>query len=205
MTGDVVTMRSSTSNAHSAAAMEQDLSVLDAVVERVLHVGADGHTVVALAVEPDRTAKAAGTALAGTQPGETVRLTGRWTSSDRHGETFRVTGCEHVLPSTVHAIGAYLRSGFIKGIGLRMAHAIVSHFGRDTLEVIDHNPDRLREVVGIGPGRQALIMRGWQEQRTIRETMIFLSGIGVSPASRSVSTPAWALTRCAWFSAAPTI
>jgi exodeoxyribonuclease V alpha subunit len=181
VTGDVVTMRSSTFSTHGAAAMEQDLPVLDAVVERVIHVGADGHTVVALTVEPDRAVKAAGTALAGTRPGETVRLSGRWTSSDRHGETFRVTSCEHVLPSTVHAIGAYLRSGFIKGIGPKMAHAIVSHFGADTLEVIDRSPDRLRDVIGIGSGRQALITRGWQEQRTIRETMIFLSGIGVSP------------------------
>jgi exodeoxyribonuclease V alpha subunit len=178
---DVVTTRSSTFSTHGPAAMEQDLPVLDAVVERVLHVGGDGHTVVALTVEPDRAVKAAGTVLAGTQPGETVRLTGRWTSSDRHGETFRVTACEHVLPSTVHAIGAYLRSGFIKGIGPKVAHAIVSHFGRDTLEVIDHTPDRLRDVIGIGASRQALIVRGWQEQRTIRETMVFLSGIGVSP------------------------
>jgi exodeoxyribonuclease V alpha subunit len=162
---------------------DSDPIVVDGVVERIVHVAANGTTIAALAIgEQDTTITIAGPLLLGIQPGETLRVRGTWTRSARHGDTFRVTGCEYVLPAAVHAIRRYLGSGLIKGIGPTIAQAIVDHFGTDTITIIDHTPHRLREVHLIGRARLASIQSGWAEQQTIRETMIFLQGIGVSPA-----------------------
>ena len=68
----------------------------------------------------------------------------------------------------------------IKGIGPRMAARIVGHFGADTLRVIEEAPDRLVEVAGLGPKRTATIAQAWEQQRAIKEVMVFLQGVGVS-------------------------
>lgn len=124
---------------------------------------------------------AVGRALAGVQPGETVELTGEWGEHARHGPRFTVTSCERVVPATVHAIQLYLGSGLIRGIGPRLAHAIVSHFGDTALKVIDAAPERLVEVINIGPVRQAQIVEAWREQKDIADLMVVLQGYGVSP------------------------
>jgi exodeoxyribonuclease V alpha subunit len=68
----------------------------------------------------------------------------------------------------------------IRGIGKVMAERIVNQFGADTLEVIDYHPERLREVVGIGQKRVNSIIKSWNEQRAIKDVMLFLQSHGVS-------------------------
>src|SRR5690606_5176270 len=72
-------------------------------------------------------------------------------------------------------------SGLIRGVGPRLAHAIVSHFGEETLKIIDTEPARLREVVNIGAIRQAQIVEAWAEQKAVAALMVALQGFGVSP------------------------
>ena len=115
-------------------------------------------------------------------PGETLRLKGRFSNHPRYGEQFMVTSYESVLPATVKGIERYLGSGMIKGIGPIMAKRLVSAFGPETLSVIDHEPDRLGEVAGIGAKRIDMIRKAWEDQKEIRDVMIFLQGYGISPA-----------------------
>ena len=77
-------------------------------------------------------------------------------------------------------IEKYLGSGLIRGIGKVMASRLVATFGLETLDVIEHRPERLTEVEGIGPKRSREILRAWAEQREIKEVMIFLQSHGVS-------------------------
>lgn len=167
--------------ADEGAAPAERECTLEGVVDRLVHVSLDGYTVAVLAVSEHDMAKVAGTSLLGVQPGETVRVTGHWAENARHGSTFRVDTCERVLPATVHAIRRYLGSGLVRGIGTTLADAIVGHFGEDTLQVIDRTPRRLLDVHLIGPARLATITAAWAEQRAIREVMVFLQGVGVSP------------------------
>jgi exodeoxyribonuclease V alpha subunit len=159
---------------------EMGLAV-DASVEQLVYVRDDEYTVARMGSEAVPKFIASGRALAGVQPGETLRLTGEWGEHPRYGRRFAVTACERVVPSTVHAIQLYLGSGLIRGIGPRLAHAIVSHFGESTLTVIDTEPRRLTEVVNIGPGRQAQIVEAWREQQAIAGLMVVLQGYGISP------------------------
>jgi exodeoxyribonuclease V alpha subunit len=118
--------------------------------------------------------------LGGAQPGESLRLVGRWRSHPQYGRQFEVREWSSALPATIQGIRRYLGSGLIKGIGPRTAERIVDHLGLDTLRVIEDEPDRLREVHGLGPKRAALIGAAWEEQKAIKDVMVFLQGVGVS-------------------------
>src|SRR5205823_11170983 len=96
------------------------------------------------------------------------------------GRQFEVHSFTTVLPATIQGIERYLGSGLIKGIGPKMAARIVEHFGADTLRVIEEEPGRLIEVPGLGPKRTAMIGTAWEEQKAIKEVMVFLQGVGVA-------------------------
>jgi exodeoxyribonuclease V alpha subunit len=113
-------------------------------------------------------------------PGEHLRLQGKWDTHSKHGMQFQVEVCEQALPATLAGMENYLGSGLIKGIGPKMAERIVSQFKETTFEVIEQQPERLREVAGIGPDRSGKITAAWQEQKQVKEIMLFLHGHGVS-------------------------
>ena len=157
-------------------------SVLEAVLERVTYVNEDtGYTIARVAT--DRTGPDLLTVvgpLLGAQIGESLRLTGHWSSHPKYGRQFEVTSYTTVLPATVQGIRRYLGSGLIKGIGPMMAERMVAHFGAGILAVIETEPGRLIEVHGLGPKRTRKIADAWEEQKAIKEVMVFLSGVGVS-------------------------
>jgi exodeoxyribonuclease V alpha subunit len=113
-------------------------------------------------------------------PGEHLRLSGRWTNHPKHGLQFHCEICEQTLPATVVGIQRYLGSGLIKGIGPRLAERIVDQFGTETMDVIEITPERLREVPDIGPKRVRSISIAWEEQKQVKEIMLFLHSHGVS-------------------------
>lgn len=112
--------------------------------------------------------------------GEEVKLLGEWHNHPKFGSQFKVVKYESITPATAKGIQKYLGSGLIKGIGPVMAKRIVEAFGVETLEIIEHHPDRLTEVSGIGPQRITMISRAWADQKEIRGIMIFLQDHGVS-------------------------
>jgi exodeoxyribonuclease V alpha subunit len=155
--------------------------VLEGTLERVVYANEENAwSVVRLAVAGAREPVTAVGNLLGVQLGESLRLTGSWTDDPRHGRQFRVASYATVVPATAKGIERYLGSGLIRGIGRVMARRLVAAFGTETLEVIENQPQRLRDVEGIGPKRSADIKRAWDEQRDIKEVMLFLQSHGVS-------------------------
>jgi exodeoxyribonuclease V alpha subunit len=168
--------------APSSAHPAQGLSVLAAVLERITYANEEtGYTIARVATErtgPDLLTVVG--PLLGAQVGESLRLTGRWCSHPKYGKQFQVDSFTTVLPATIQGIRRYLGSGLIKGIGPMMAERMVAHFGTDILAIIDEQPGRLVEVHGLGPKRTQRIADAWEEQKAIKEVMVFLYGIGVS-------------------------
>jgi exodeoxyribonuclease V alpha subunit len=160
----------------------QSLSVLEAVLERITYANEDtGYTVARVATErtgPDLLTVVG--PLLGAQVGESLRLTGRWSSHPTYGRQFQVHSYTTVLPATIQGIRRYLGSGLINGIGPVIAERMVAHFGAGILAVIETEPGRLIEVHGLGPKRAKKIADAWEEQKAIKEVMVFLSGVGVS-------------------------
>ncbi|MET9319054.1 ATP-dependent RecD-like DNA helicase [Streptomyces sp. NPDC003038] len=159
-----------------------ELAVVEGVLERITYANEEsGYTVARV-----DTGRGGGDlltvvgSLLGAQPGESLRMEGRWGSHPQYGKQFTVENYRTVLPATIQGIRRYLGSGLIKGIGPKIAERIVEHFGTDTLDVIEGEPKRLIEVPGLGPKRTKLIGAAWEEQKAIKEVMVFLQGVGVS-------------------------
>jgi exodeoxyribonuclease V alpha subunit len=156
-------------------------AVLEAVLERITFANDDtGYTVARVDTGRGGDLVTVVGALLGAQPGESLRMRGRWGSHPQYGKQFHVDDYTTVLPATVQGIRRYLGSGLIKGIGPRLADRIVEHFGVAALDVIETEPGRLIEVPKLGPKRTKLIAAAWEEQRAIKEVMVFLQGVGVS-------------------------
>ena len=120
--------------------------------------------------------------LPGVQCGETLELQGSWDHHSRFGRQFKLSGFSSRLPATVHGIRKYLSSGLVEGIGKGYANKIVDHFGEDTLDVISHFSAKLQDVPGIGQKRARQIKQAWEEQKALRDVMIFLQTYGVGTA-----------------------
>ena len=115
-------------------------------------------------------------------PGERFLLKGEWTEHRRFGRQFKVREYHPVTPATEKGIESYLSSGMIPGIGPHLARSIVGVFGTRTMDILDHQGEKLSRIEGIGPKRLATIRKAWKQHRGIRQIMIFLQSYGVSPA-----------------------
>jgi len=113
-------------------------------------------------------------------PGEYLKLRGQWVNHPKHGLQFQVEVCEQTTPATLAGIRRYLGSGMIKGIGPHLSERIVAHFGERTLQIIEEQPELLRQVPDIGPVRARRIAAAWEEQKQVKEIMLFLHSYGVS-------------------------
>jgi exodeoxyribonuclease V alpha subunit len=116
------------------------------------------------------------------QCGETLLLSGSWSMHPKHGKQFTFDTFESKLPASAYGIRKYLASGLIHGIGKTYASKIVDHFGADTLRVISEESARLLEIEGIGKMRAKSIKLAWEEQKAVREVMMFLQTYGVTDA-----------------------
>ncbi len=154
---------------------------LEGTVERITyHNEQTGYTVVRLVARGFLGPVTGVGNMAEVNVGEYLRLEGQWANHPQYGRQFKVLDYKTVLPATVEGMRKYLGSGLIKGIGPVMAQRIVKKFGERTLDVIEHEPHRLLSVLGIGRKRVALIKRAWEEQRQIKEVMLFLQSHNVS-------------------------
>lgn len=152
-------------------------------IERItFHNSENGYTVAQLKQSAPMGLTCIVGVMPGLQPGETVRCFGEWKSHPHHGRQFEVDHFKVEAPSDLIGIQKYLGSGLIKGIGHKYASRIVDHFGVDTLNIIDTSPEKLLEIPGLGAKRLETIKSCWQDQRSIRDVMVFLQTYGVSPA-----------------------
>ena len=144
------------------------------------HNPENGYTIARLVVEGQRERIAIVGTLASIQEGESVEVEGVWTNHPKYGKQFKVEHYKAVYPSTLEGIQKYLGSGLIKGVGPRSAKRIVDHFGAETLDIIDADPQRLEEVPKLGKKRVELIAEAWDEQRQIKDVMVFLQSHGIT-------------------------
>ncbi|MBV9583391.1 MAG: ATP-dependent RecD-like DNA helicase [Alphaproteobacteria bacterium] len=114
--------------------------------------------------------------------GEWITASGEWVNDRTHGQQFKSHFMRTSAPTSIEGIQKYLASGMIRGIGPVYATKMVRAFGEKVFDVIETEPDRLREVAGIGPGRAKSIVSAWAEQKTVREIMVFLHSHGVGTA-----------------------
>jgi exodeoxyribonuclease V alpha subunit len=168
--------------------MEQKSSIgnlgnqtLTGSVERVTyHNDQNGYTVLRLLTPGHSEPLTVTGNFSSVSPGESLRLTGIWTNHPQYGDQFKAMDYAVIRPATIAGIQKYLGSGLIKGVGPVTARRIVEHFGESTLDVIESDISRLAEVKGIARKRIEMIQKTWQDQRAIKDVMLFLQSHSVS-------------------------
>jgi exodeoxyribonuclease V alpha subunit len=114
--------------------------------------------------------------------GEWITATGEWVNDRTHGHQFKARLLRCSAPTSAEGIEKYLASGMIRGIGPVYAKKLVKAFGERVFDVIEAEPEQLRQVDGIGPVRVERITAAWAEQKVVREIMVFLHSHGVGTA-----------------------
>jgi exodeoxyribonuclease V alpha subunit len=114
--------------------------------------------------------------------GEWITASGEWVNDRTHGQQFKARFLRTSAPTSVEGIEKYLSSSMIRGIGPVYAKKMIRAFGDKVFDVIEAEPDRLREVDGIGPVRAGRITAAWAEQKIVREIMVFLHSHSVGTA-----------------------
>lgn len=159
------------------------MEYLSGVVERITYVNEEnGFYVIKIKSKgfPDLVTVVGN--LASVNVGSAVKVKGDWRHDSKYGKQFSAADYRETIPASIAGIEKYLGSGLIKGIGPVNAKRIVKQFKEDTIRVIEEEPDRLIEVDGIGKKRVDMIKKAWQEQKEIKNVMLFLQSSGVSTA-----------------------
>ncbi|WP_297630266.1 ATP-dependent RecD-like DNA helicase [uncultured Clostridium sp.] len=112
--------------------------------------------------------------------GQNVKLTGEWVVHKQFGKQFKIEMYEEILPTSIEGIERYLSAGVIYGIGPVTAKRIVAHFGENTLEVLENNIERLKEIEGIGDKKFKIIYESYEEQKGLRDIILFFTQYGLS-------------------------
>jgi exodeoxyribonuclease V alpha subunit len=144
------------------------------------HNPENGYTIARLVAEGQREKMTVVGAIAALEEGENVEVEGQWTNHAKYGRQFKIEHYRLVYPTTLEGIKKYLGSGLIKGVGPVSAKRIVDHFGEETLDVIDADPQRLAEVPNLGKKRVDMIAEAWEEQRHVKDVMVFLQSHGIT-------------------------
>lgn len=161
--------------------MEKYTTKLRCVVERITYQNPEnGYTVLKCAVKNENDLVTVVGNLLDVSVGSVLLIDGNWKVDSKYGRQFTAQSWEETLPATVFGIEKYLGSGLIKGVGPKFAGRIVRRFGTETIEVIENDIARLREVEGIGEKRIAKIHESWERQKEIKNVMLFLQEHGVS-------------------------
>ena len=154
---------------------------LRCVVERITYQNAEnGYSVIKCRAKGYQDLVTVVGSMPDVHVGSVLYLGGSWRIDAKYGRQFSMETFEETLPATVFGIEKYLGSGLVKGVGPKFAGRIVKQFGVDTLNVIEEDPDRLLEVAGIGKVRVERIKKSWQEQKEIKNIMLFLQSHNVS-------------------------
>lgn len=157
------------------------MEYLRCVVERITYQNVEnGYTVLKCRAKNYSDLVTVVGAMPDAHVGSVLSLEGFWKMDSKYGRQFSVEKWEETLPATVYGIEKYLGSGLVKGVGPKFAKRIVERFGKDTLDVIEETPDLLIEVEGIGRVRVERIKKSWQEQKEIKNIMLFLQSHDVS-------------------------
>ncbi len=114
------------------------------------------------------------------QAGEQFEARGHWIVDQRYGRQFRADDLQTFAPTTTEGMQRYLASGAIRGIGPKLAERMAALYGKKLLDVLNHHPDLLLHVRGIGQKKLAEIKRSWEQTRHVRRIMLFLYEHGVS-------------------------
>jgi len=164
---------------------------LSGLIERVTFFNEEnGFAVLKVRVKGQREPVTVVGSLPSVSAGEWLTGQGGWVRDREFGLQFRAEQLNSTAPTSREGIEKYLGSGMVKGIGPVYARKLVEKFGERIFDVIEQESGRLEDIEGIGPKRRRRIKEAWEEQKVVRDIMVFLhsNGVGTSRAVRIFKT-----------------
>ena len=175
---------------HAHIAMGETTS-LNGTVRRVLFRADSGYTVAQLDCRPEGPKAVVITSnhcLALAQPGERLQVVGRWTEHQKFGAQLQVqstSGAEvGATPTSAEGMEELLTSRAIKGVGPKLAAALVQEFGESTLDVLlsEEREAELLCMPGIGPRTLGRIRESARQWADSRQSLGFGLSLGLTSA-----------------------
>ncbi|MGD2087406.1 MAG: ATP-dependent RecD-like DNA helicase [Candidatus Aminicenantes bacterium] len=111
--------------------------------------------------------------------GDFLEIDGEVVTHPKFGEQIKVNTAKSILPQDREGMIKYLSSGRIKGIGKKLAEKIVDRFYNDTFDILENNPERLREIKGIQKKVIEEIKKNAQDNKIIRDLTVKLGPYGI--------------------------
>ncbi len=163
--------------------MTADFENLKGTVERITyHNEENGYSVLKIKSKQHKDLITLVGNTAKISTGELIDANGKWVQHKEFGMQFSANSIQTLTPTTLEGIEKYLASGMIKGVGPHYAGLLVKAFGMEIFEVLDNNPEKLKNIRGIGPAKRNQIAEAWTKQKAIRDIMVFLQSHGVGTA-----------------------
>lgn len=158
---------------------KQDLASITGLVSHIVYSNKNnGYTVFELATG-DETIVCVGIAP-DVKEGENISLKGEYVFHTVYGNQFKFDYCNISAPEGSAAILRYLSSGMIKGVGPATAKSIVERFGEKTLEIIEHDYERLSTIRGISLAKAKKISDTYKSQNGFRDVVMQLSELEIN-------------------------
>ena len=150
-------------------------------VKRVIFSNSDTGFAVVVLIEPDGYEQVVCGQISSAKPGENIEVNGYFEKHEEYGKRFKVESFRPTLPDTPEGVTRFL-AACAEGIGQKTAEKIVDYFGHDAVKILNISPGRLTEVPGIGKKKAKEIAKAWKDSSDKRDSMIFLQGLGITPA-----------------------
>lgn len=159
--------------------MDREPQMLSGSVESVVYQNEEnGYTVLRL-----RNGDGTLVTVIGTIPcavaGEHLELTGCWAKHPVHGDQFKAETAERFMPETEDDVFAYLSSGAVRGVGPATARELINKFGKEVLNVLETEPERIAGIKGIGEKRAKEIGKAFKRSAALRRLMEFFTENGI--------------------------
>jgi exodeoxyribonuclease V alpha subunit len=148
------------------------------LTEIIFHNEENGYTIAEMETD-DELLTVVGS-LPSAAKGTCLQLTGDFKLHPKYGEQFAFTEAVEKLPESKMGIEGFLASGAIRGIGPKMAGAIVHVFGEDTFRIFEEDPDQLLKIPGIGRKKMQMILESYREHREFADISVYFQNYGVS-------------------------
>lgn len=159
----------------------EELEAMTGIVESIIYSSPDGaFSVFRFKPEGQHSTVTVTVQMTAPLQGQQLELKGQWVEHPRFGSQFKATYMMVSAPTSPQGIERFLASGVIDGVGKAMAARIVAAFGGQTLDIIEKQPHRLREVRGIGAKTAEKIHASYQVKAELRQVMLWLEEHEVS-------------------------
>lgn len=117
------------------------------------------------------------------EKGDNLKITGNFVEHPEYGRQLKIETFEKLMPEDLDSIENYLANGKFKGIGPATAKRMVNTFGKDVINIIKFEPEKLSCIKGITEEKAIEISQSFNENWEVWQIVSYLEKFGIGPQS----------------------